>query len=323
MKGASEDNGWAICPEVIIVSDDENEIANSEGTGRRSFTEVVDKLLLLAKNPTLRNDNEVVSALIRELGITPTMKITCSLQATCEKLGYLLDFVNGHERRHRACEDLVMVLCEVLRLVQTAPYKLGNNNEICKTRDTLYDNSNPMDLAYGLMDRWGAWLLQCPRSSDDRSFAMGLVISRLETISMKFSDDINNFQNSVVMCEQQLKNTAEEWFETLKKCRHDLQFESLKPFEREWKVFDKTFCTTQAVQIKFEESKKARKTLIYHVQEKKLRCEFYRACLTLVYAVTQLAGIHAHEQHCAKDVNMVMNDMMIPLLEGLQTKRIN
>ncbi|KAF1794247.1 hypothetical protein GQ600_4683 [Phytophthora cactorum] len=77
-----------------------------------------DRLLLLAKNRELRDDHDMVDKLLHDLGIPYE-----------RDLGALLMLLQGHDRRYRACEDLVIVICEVLSLAQTAPCQSQSTQE--------------------------------------------------------------------------------------------------------------------------------------------------------------------------------------------------
>ncbi|CAI5745057.1 unnamed protein product [Peronospora destructor] len=307
--------------EIIIISDDENEEDEEETTTIMkmesiSWTEVADRLLMLAKNHTLRNNQELVATLLQHCNTPPSIDAQRLLQATCKELGQLLLFLRGYSRRQRACEGLVLLVCEVLSLMQITPYKLRYGRRLWikeEKMDTHHDCA--MDIACQLMDRWGVCLAQCARSSDSRSFAIGRTMSRLEMMIAKCSSDTKRLHTFMLKYEQEMKSATEEWAETMKKCRRDLEAQWISANERDWKVYDDTFHSTKAVQMKFEENQKARRSLMHYAQEKELRSKFYRATLRLIRAASQKTSTHMQQEqhsHLASDetINVLGNEIL-------------
>ncbi|RQM17257.1 hypothetical protein DD237_000733 [Peronospora effusa] len=312
-------------PEIILIRDnemvDDEEEKNSFNMESVSWTEIADRLLILAKNHTLRKNQDVVATLLQNCNIPPSMDVQRSLQATCEELGQLLLFLRGHNRRQRACEGLVLVVCEVLSLVQTTPYTLSyGRRPWMKEEKTEVHYDCAMDIAYHLMDRWGICLAQCARSSDCRSFAIGSTMSRLERRIVKCSSDMKRLHNFMLQYEQEMKNATEEWAETMIKCRRDLEPQWINAKERDWKVYDDTFHRTKAVQMKFEENKNARNSLMHYAQEQELRSKFYRATLRLIRVATQQSSIYIEqEQQLQMASNETINVLGNEILEHMDT----
>ncbi|CAI5740128.1 unnamed protein product [Hyaloperonospora brassicae] len=318
----------AAVAEIIVIRDTESDDEPSDGqTTDAGFSliawnEVQRQLLRLANNPSLRKDNEAVATLLRDLGIISllTNDVRCALQVACEKLGELLMLLRGYDRRYRLCEKLVILMCEVLSLAQTVPYQVREKKErLMKEEVVDVREVGPMDVAYRLMDKLGALLMQRARSRDGRSLAISSTMTRLETMGARCSREIERYQTSVVKHKREIESAVEEWAETMRQCRCDLESEWDEANEREWKVFDDTFRRTTTVQLKFEENNKGCKSLMHRLREKELCREFYRALTALVYAIALPPDMQGqekqHREETSEEVTSLLGNDMLNYME--------
>ncbi|KAG6597961.1 40S ribosomal protein S6 [Phytophthora cinnamomi] len=179
MDGAAVEAGGArLQPadhEVIVISDDESESESERGLDSSeetspsqtlSWPDVAEKLVLLAKHRELRADQQAVAALLRDLGVPTSANVNSCLRLACEKLGDLLAFSKGHNRRYRASEDLVLVLCEVLSLV---PRQQGGVHvEQIKREPGQPALGAVLRELLQLMEKWRLVIEDCSRTSIGR-----------------------------------------------------------------------------------------------------------------------------------------------------------
>ncbi|KAL3671560.1 hypothetical protein V7S43_003477 [Phytophthora oleae] len=188
-------------PEVIVISDDESadeEAPSSNTMNSFSWTDVANRLLLMAKSRELRDDEQAMEMLLRDLGIEPTAQLQRFLHNTCEALGELMALSRGNNRRYRACEDLVLGVCEVLSLMQTAtctamapqdPWIKGEGAFVASNFDAI-------GYLYRQMDKWRLFVEELARSSDSRGYAIAATLSHLEKLNANIKQKIESLQET-------------------------------------------------------------------------------------------------------------------------------
>ncbi|GMF24593.1 unnamed protein product [Phytophthora fragariaefolia] len=308
--------------EVIVISDDESEGGEEAPprSQRLSWPDVVEKLLLLAKHRELRADPRDTAALLQDLGIQMPADTTHCVRVACERLGDLLTFTRAHKRRHRASEDLVFVLCEVLSLIQAGPG--GAQQTLVKKEEDENTIAAVISELEQLMEKWRRMLVDCD-SITERAFSDTL--ARLERLGDMCTQEIVRLQNTKGEYEMEMEAAADSWMEVMDCCRRELERTCATSTEREWRIFDMTFSLAGDARAKFEESKKSRNYLARQTQEIELRRGFYEAALTLSHTLTQLIESSGHEK-ChkvlpAEQLNMLGHDMLVNMerfCEGLR-----
>ncbi|KAG2935027.1 hypothetical protein PC114_g808 [Phytophthora cactorum] len=279
-------------PEVIVISDDDESEDDGEAQSTNdletfSWTDVADRLLLLAKNRELRDDHDMVDKLLRDLGIPLSSELQRSLRATSETLGALLMLLQGHDRRYRACEDLVIVICEVLSLAQTTPCQSQSTQEqmIKEESAVVAGNCYGIDQLYQLMDKWRSLMVELARSSDGRACA----------------------------------SAAEEFVEVMGKCRAEIERQCVEAEELELRVFEDTYNKTSDTQCKYYDSCKARKSLEHRALELEMRRSFYQAALTLVCTAAQLVTAHDEYELQERTTGERINALGSNMLENMDS----
>ncbi|KAK1945021.1 hypothetical protein P3T76_003554 [Phytophthora citrophthora] len=236
-------------PEVIVISDNENgdeKESNSNTMNSFSWTDVANRLLLMAKSRELRDNEQTMKSLLLDLGIKPTAELRNSLHNTCEILGELLALSRGNNRRYRACEDLVLVVCEVLSLMQTTT---------CKAMAT----PNPPIKEEGVlaMDKWRSLVEGLARSPDSRAYAIDATMSHLETLMGKSVGD-------------KVENESKECVQT---------------GELTFMILDIMSNCTGDIQARFQGNNEAYQSVEHHLRDTKLHGHFYSAARRLVNIV--------------------------------------
>ncbi|KAG7393917.1 hypothetical protein PHYPSEUDO_000094 [Phytophthora pseudosyringae] len=304
-------------PDVIVISDDESagneEAPSSNALAPFTWTDVADRLRGLAKNRELRDDQPVVDSLLRDVGIPPTSGVRRSLRAACEKLGELLVHLRGHDRRCQASEGLVMVVCEVLSLVRTAPCQ--KQGPLCKKEGGLSrTHCQPQACLYRLMGKWISIIVALAHSQDSRAYTMSVTMSRLESLTATCTREIEHLQDAIGRYEEEKESAAEEFVAITDECKTKLETEGLGVGERALRVLVATLDKTGHVQSKFQASSDALTWMACHAQEVELRRDFYRAVLTLACTATQLIDVndHAEQQHMTTEERInVLGDSML------------
>ncbi|KAI9989640.1 hypothetical protein PInf_019925 [Phytophthora infestans] len=267
---------------------------------------MADRLLLLAKNPELRDDQPILERLLHDLGIPPSIEVRRSLRATSEKLGELLMLLQGHDRRYRAGQNLVMVVCEVLSVVQTASRQTqAKQEQRIKEEGALVSHSNfATDQLYQLMDQWRSLIVERARSSDCRASVVSVTMSRLETLSANCAREIEHLQNTMVDYEDERQCAAEKFVEIMMKCQTQIEKQRVAAEELELKVFEDTFNDTNGEQLNFYYNNKALKSLKHRALEWELRRGFYQTAMTLLCVTAQLVA-GADEQQELQEMTTV------------------
>ncbi|KAE9129911.1 hypothetical protein PF010_g4044 [Phytophthora fragariae] len=308
--------------EVIVISDDENDSDSNVEAPRSqplSWPGVAEKLLLLAKHRELRVDQQAVATLLQDTGVPVSTDVSGSLRLACDTLGDLLAFSRGHDRRYRASEDLVWVLCEVLSLARRQSREQMEQVKKEEHGDVLRE-------LVQLMEKWRLMLEECSRTSIGRERALNGTIARLEAMVGACSLEIAHIQDDMQDYEVLMETATEDWVEALNYCRNKLEDECIEDIERSWGIFDDTFSLTGDVQAQYEESKSSRSALVRQAQEVELRRGFYQAALTLTYTITQLMDSRDQEEQQQnmtpeEQVNFLGNDVLVYMdtfCEGLR-----
>ncbi|RAW40593.1 hypothetical protein PC110_g3224 [Phytophthora cactorum] len=290
-------------PEVIVISDDDESEDDGEAQSTNdletfSWTDVADRLLLLAKNRELRDDHDMVDKLLRDLGIPLSSELQRSLRATSETLGALLMLLQGHDRRYRACEDLVIVICEVLSLAQTTPCQSQS------TQEQMIKEESAVVAA---------------RSSDGRACAVGVTMSRLNMLNANCTREIEHLHNIMIDCKDEMQSAAEEFVEVMGKCRAEIERQCVEAEELELRVFEDTYNKTSDTQCKYYDSCKARKSLEHRALELEMRRSFYQAALTLVCTAAQLVTAHDEYELQERTTGERINALGSNMLENMDS----
>ncbi|KAH7474561.1 uncharacterized protein KRP23_8689 [Phytophthora ramorum] len=279
---------------IVISSDDESDGDEDEDTigtnrsGPLHWSEVIDRLLLLAEHRDLRRDGSILTKLLQDLGIPQSRGVKLAIHGVCNKLAKLLAFCRDHPRRLRACEDLVAVICKVLSLAQTVPMQ-GHGPFLIK-EEMAGHRTTTMQRVCQLMEPWIAQLLA---DGGNRENAISATISRLETTGNDCTRDIKDLHEAMAMNDREKENIAQEWVNILAHCRTKAQQEDRTPSETESKLrdFHEAFYSSPHVQARFVDTKKAHRALAHRAHEMELRREFYRAALHLTCLVNKLPSL--------------------------------
>ncbi|KUF80402.1 hypothetical protein AM587_10017534 [Phytophthora nicotianae] len=310
-------------PEVIVISDDDvsednEEVPITNDLKPFSWTDVADRLLTLAKNRELRDDQQALGTLLHDLGIPPSIVVRRSLRATSEKFGELLTLLHGHDRRFRASEDLVMVVCEVLSLAQTAPYQTQAKQEHWKEESALVAGDNyAIDQLYQLMDHWQSLVVELARCSEYRACAVGVIMSRLEKMSAHCTHEIENIQDAMVKYENEMQSAAERFVAIMADCRAETEKQWFDADELELRVFEDTYNKTSDEQSTYYENCKALNSLEHRALELELRRNFFQAALTQVCVTTQLVAAHDNDELLETTTGERINALGSDILENM------
>ncbi|GMF09676.1 unnamed protein product [Phytophthora lilii] len=314
--------------EVIVISDSDSdeEVHNSSANSSAplSWMEASMKLLLMAESE-LRNDEQAMETLLRDLNIPPSAGVRRSLQVVCEQLSELLVLSSGHQRRHRACNDLVAVVCEVLSLAQTAPVSAQLTIAAQVKEEDGGDAVH--NLLYGvvqIMERWCYLINKWAKSGVGKDVAFSKAMSRLEALSRLCDERINQIQTDISSHEVEKEEVAAQWKDAMDKFRTLLQLSSqytdIPPGDSVVLAFNSTLKLNEGMIEKHSTHNKNLIILLGKKKEVVARKRFYQAVLQLACAVRELTGLSnqvEQEMGCPPDKQKFLQNELLELVHIL------
>ncbi|KAL7693096.1 hypothetical protein Plhal304r1_c005g0022111 [Plasmopara halstedii] len=303
--------------DVIVISDDEcddNMVVLSTNAVLLTWSDVVERLLIFAYNRELRNDQSEVESLLDDFGIPLLSLVRQSLRNTITRLGEISDFLEGHNRRSRASQSLVMVLCEMLSLFRTSPCELRAIQHWVKDEESNFSMNCHIKQLHHQMDYWETTLQKVAFFSASKINGICVTMSRFNMLSDDCTHEILHLRRGMAVYNDRMKGAAEEFVRILDECRNNLSMHSLEAGELEIRALDDTFNKTRGVQKKIYCNSKACQSLAHHVREVELRRDFYQNVYKLACAAITLKN-NDDEQKLQQimsneHIDILCNDML-------------